>query len=81
MAQMIVRNIDDDVAARFKAKARKSGRSAEQLLRELVEREAQPAVDDILGKLDSIRETTVGKPVVDPVTIIREDRDTGHGRL
>jgi len=81
MAQMIVRNIDEDVAARFKAKARAAGKSAEQLLRELVEKEAQANVEEILRDLDAIRETTKGKPVVDPVKSIREDRDTGYGRL
>lgn len=81
MAQMIVRKLDDDVAEQFKAKARKAGKSAEQLLRELVEREARPSVAEVLHDLDAIRETTKGKPIVDPVTSIREDRDTGHGRL
>ena len=81
MAQMIVRNIDDGVAERFKARAKAEGKSAEQLLRELVETAARPDIAEILGDLDAIRETTRGRPVVDPVTSIREDRDSGYGRL
>jgi plasmid stability protein len=81
MAQMIVRNIDDETAARFKARAKAAGKSAEQLLRELVEEEACRNIEGILNDLDAIRETTKGKPVVDPVASIREDRDSGYGRL
>lgn len=81
MAQMIVRNIDDEVARRFKAKAKAQGKSAEQLLREIVAREAEPADGDALNALATIRATTRGKPGVDPVEIIRQDRDTDHGRL
>ena len=51
MAQMIVRNLDDAVAERFKAKARASGKSAEQLLRELIESAAAPDVTEILRDL------------------------------
>ena len=81
MAQMIVRNLDDAVAERFKAKARASGKSAEQLLRELIESAAAPDVTEILRDLDAVRETTRGRPVVDPVESIRQDRDSGYGRL
>ena len=31
--------------------------------------------------LDAVRETTRGRPVVDPVESIRQDRDSGYGRL
>jgi len=80
MAQMLVRNIDDEVAARFKARAKAEGKSAEQVLRELIDRYAARSVEERLAALDAIRATTIGKPVVDPVSIIRQDRDTGHGR-
>ena len=80
MAQMLVRNIDDEVAARFKARAKAEGKSAEQVLRELIDRYAARSVEERLAALDAIRATTICKPVVDPVSIIRQDRDTGHGR-
>lgn len=81
MAQMIVRNIEADVADRFKERAKAAGKSAEQLLRELIEREVGPTATEILAELDAIRETTRGNAVVDPVAAIRHDRDTGYGRL
>jgi plasmid stability protein len=80
MAQMIVRNIDDETAERFKAKAKAAGKSAEQLLRELMAEHVKPSKEEILRQLDEIRATTVGKPVVDPVKSIREDRDSNYGR-
>ncbi|MBN9434252.1 MAG: hypothetical protein J0I45_17615 [Bosea sp.] len=80
MAQMLVRNIDDAVAERFKQRAKADGKSAEQVLRELIDRYAARPVEERLAALDAIRATTIGKPVVDPVAIIRQDRDTGHGR-
>lgn len=80
MAQMLVRNIDDAVAERFKQRAKADGKSAEQVLRELIDRYAARSVEERLAALDAIRATTIGKPVVDPVATIRQDRDTGHGR-
>lgn len=81
MKQMLVRNIDDETASRFKARAQAEGKSAEQALRDLIARYANPSKEDILRLADEIRRKTVGKNAVDPVTLIRRDRDTDHGRL
>ena len=78
MAQMIVRNIDDEVAARFKARARREGKSAEQVLRELVSDYARRDQEEFWAIADRIRESTKGKPVIDPVASIREDRDNDY---
>ena len=81
MKQMLVRNIDDDVAERFKAKARAEGKSAEQALRDLMVQYARPSKEEALRVLEEIRKTTVGKSAPDAVELIRRDRDTDHGRL
>ena len=81
MKQMLVRNIADEVAARFKRRARAEGKSAEQALRDLIAEYARPAREQVLRRFDAIRERTIGKPIVDPVAVIREDRDSNHGRL
>jgi hypothetical protein len=81
MKQMLVRNIDDEVAERFKKRAEAEGKSAEQALRDLIARYAKPSKEDALRLFDEIRRTTVGKKAVDPVKLIRRDRDTDHGRL
>ena len=41
----------------------------------------KPTTEDLIRELDAIRETTKGKRAIDPVEIIRRDRDTDHGRL
>lgn len=80
MAQMLARNIDDGIAERFKARARAEGKSAEQVLRDLIADYASPTREEVLRRLDAVRETTKGKPVLDVVAMIREDRDLDHGR-
>lgn len=80
MAQMLARNIQDDVAERFKARAKAEGKSAEQVLRELIANYAERSIEERLKNLDAIRETTKGKSVLDPVALIRQDRDSDHGR-
>lgn len=81
MKQMIVRNINEEVAERFKAKAQSEGKSAEQALRDLIASYAKPSKEEALRLMDRIRSKTVGKDTLDPVKLIREDRDTDHGRL
>jgi len=81
MKQMIVRNIDDDTAERFKARAKAAGKSAEQALRELIADYAKPAKEEALRLMDRIRAKTAGKETLDPVELIRRDRDTDRGRL
>jgi plasmid stability protein len=79
MAQLLVRNLPDDVVARLKARAANENKSVEQLLREVIEREVQPSKDQVLSALREIREAS---PPFDhdSTAWIREDRDTGHGR-
>jgi len=80
MAQMLVRNIRDDVAERFKARARAEGKSAEQLLRELITKYSRPEPEAFWAEADRIRASTRGQPPLDVVGMIREDRDGDHGR-
>lgn len=79
MAQMIVRNIDEDVMAAFKALARQRGRSTEQQARELIEREVETASrwakfrrssDEMIEKWRA-----EGISFDDSTPLIREDRD------
>ena len=81
MGQILVRNLDEAVIEKLKAKAKAQGKSTEQFLRDLLSAEAGPDLEEVLVSLDAIRTSTRGKPVVDPVEAIREDRDTDHGRF
>jgi Zn-dependent peptidase ImmA (M78 family) len=80
MAQIIVRGIDDGVMAMFRAEAKRQGKSAEQLARELIEREAEldAAWERFNKRADEIRERLAKKygVVSDSSELIREDRDS-----
>lgn len=81
MAQMIVRGIDDEVMRRFKERAKKQGKSAEQAVRELIEQAAQEASThgDWFRRANEFRERMHRKYGPDPVSsaeLIREDRDS-----
>lgn len=61
MGQMVVRNIPDDVLDRFRKVAKKAGKSAEQLAREAIEKEAGTARDKVIAEIIRVRKLT--KPV------------------
>ncbi|MCK6450177.1 MAG: hypothetical protein L6R19_04860 [Alphaproteobacteria bacterium] len=77
MAQVVIRNIDDDVIERLKAKARANKKSLEQTLRETLIEAARPSRRSLLAKLERIRALTPKRPKAAPLAeeIIREDRD------
>ena len=81
MAQVIIRNIEDDVVASLKARAERERKSLEQLLREIMKREARPSADELIAIAKRVR--AMGKPApanMDATDLIREDRDNDHGR-
>lgn len=81
MAQVLVRNLDDDVVARLKAQAANENLSLEQFLRNLLTRSTKPKLSkaDYFAAVAAIR-ATVKPGGLDPTDLIREDRDTDHGR-
>ena len=80
MGQVIIRNIDDRVLERLKARAMAQHKSLEQSLRELLTDAARPSRAELLADLDRIRAMTPpSKPGASFPTaeeLIREDRDT-----
>jgi plasmid stability protein len=79
MGQILVRNLDDMVVERLKATARSRGQSLEQTVRDVLTEAVQASRDEFWALADRIREETRGAPL-DPVAVIREDRDKDHGR-
>jgi antitoxin FitA len=77
MAQVIVRNLPDDVVARLKARAARQKRSLEQELREILSEAARPSRAEIIAEIDRIRAMTPQKLQSDSTDLIREDRDRG----
>jgi plasmid stability protein len=75
MAQIIVRNLDDDVVARLKTRARDNDRSLEAEVRHILEQSAK--VDMAQARLIVMerRKKLQGRKFADSVELIREDRD------
>ncbi len=73
-SQVLVRNLDPDVVAALKRRARRRGHSLEQELREILTAAARPERNELLAEADRIRAMSPG-PLRDSVDLIREERD------
>jgi hypothetical protein len=80
MTKVLASEVDDAMVERFNARAEAEGKTPEQVLRHLIETYASPDRAAALARLDAIRSSTRGKPLPDPVALIRQDRDSDHGR-
>jgi plasmid stability protein len=81
MANLTIRNLDDDVVAKLKAQAKAHHRSLEAELREILSATVGPrAREDFLARADRIAAMTPKTYQTDSTLLIREDRDTDHGR-
>ena len=76
MAQVIVRNLDEDVVSSLKLKAELHGHSLEQELREILKRSAELTVEEKLALVDRIRAKQKRPLEDDSADLIREDRDS-----
>lgn len=76
MAEVLIRNIEDDVIERLKLKAKLHGRSLEQELREIL-RQATPLTVEQKLALSKLAQEMTPKGVVQTPSeiLIREDRD------
>ena len=79
MGQVVIRNIDDRVLERLKARAKAQHKSLEQSLRDLLTEAARPGRAELLADLERIRAMTpparVGAKYPTAEELIREDRD------
>ncbi len=77
MAQVVIRNIDDVVVERLKARAAAERKSLEQKLREVLAEAARPVPADVASELARCRAMSPpvlsGAPLVED--IVREIRD------
>jgi antitoxin FitA len=76
MAQVIVRNLDDDVVSSLKFKAELHGHSLEQELRNILKRAAELTSEEKLALADRIAAMTPRPLDTDSADLIREDRDS-----
>jgi plasmid stability protein len=79
MGQVVIRNIDDHVIERLKARAAAQRKSLEQCLRELLTDAARPSRVELLAEIERIRAMTpprkAGVTYPTAEQLIREDRD------
>lgn len=80
MAQVVIRNIDDRVVERLRARAAAQHKSLEQTLREVLTEAARPDRAELLAELERIRAMAPPRqPGADYPTaeqLIRDDRDS-----
>jgi plasmid stability protein len=74
MAQVIVRNLDEEVVSSLKAKLK--GHSLEQELRDILRRAGELNKEEKLALIDSIRSMRLRRLEDDSAELIREDRDS-----
>ena len=77
MAQVLVRDLPDQVVERLKAKAAAEGRSLEAYLRGVLEEASKFDRREFIALVNEIAETTRGRPQTDAVELIRKSRDEG----
>ncbi|MDP2299056.1 MAG: ribbon-helix-helix protein, CopG family [Pseudolabrys sp.] len=74
MADILIRNIDDDTARRLKEKAKAKGASVTETAREALKAYVKPSKEEAWAELDAFRKR-IGKISGDSTADIREDRD------
>jgi antitoxin FitA len=81
MGQVVIRNIDDGVIERLKARAIAQHKSLEQSLREVLTAAAQPNRAELLADVERLRNVIATREKPDAQypsaeELIREDRDS-----
>lgn len=76
MAQVLVRQLDDEVVDRLKRRAKEHGRSLQSEVRTILE-DAVPDYEGAWKRIDALRKRLKksGRPFSDSTDLIREDRD------
>jgi plasmid stability protein len=83
VANFHLRDIPEPVYDKLQARAKKAGRSVNKELLSIVEKDlARPTPEELLRRLHELRALIPPLPpdAPKPEDLIREDRDTDHGR-
>ncbi len=75
MGQILVRNLEDGVIERLKARARKADQSLEQTVRDILTEAASPSKDELWAEIDRLRKEA-GRVSLDATDLIRKERDS-----
>jgi plasmid stability protein len=82
VANFHLRDIPEPLYDKLQKRAKRAGRSVNKELLSIVEKElARPTPEELVARLHEIRRTIKLSPDAPrPEDLIREDRDTDHGR-
>ena len=81
MATITIRDLDDKIVAHLKERAARHNRSLESEIRQILAESIEaPPRKELLELAKCIRDMTPDVPQTDSAELIREDRDTDHGR-
>ncbi len=75
MVDILIRNVDEDIARRLKEKAAARGTSVNETAREALTSFVKPSRKELIQQLDRIRGMSPYSEV-DSTDLIREDRDS-----
>ncbi len=75
MGQLLVRDLDDEVIRRLKARAARNGRSTEAEHRAILEAAMRPSREELIAQARRFRDETRGRGGPTGVEIIRQLRD------
>lgn len=75
MAQVIIRNLDESVVRRLKARAADERKSLEQTLRDILSAAAEPTRAEKIEHLCRVQDMTPAGARILAEDLIREDRD------
>jgi plasmid stability protein len=75
MAQVVIRNIDDEAIRRLKARAARKGISLERELRTIVTDAARTDRSNFLQRAAAFRRRLAGRRHSDSTALIRKDRE------
>ena len=75
MADILIRNLDNEIARRLKEKAKANGASVNETAREAIKAYVKPSKEEAWAAADAIRKK-IGKVTGDSTKDIREDRDS-----
>jgi antitoxin FitA len=75
MAQILIRNLDETVVERLKAKARTHGRSLQAEAKDILEQSARIDIAEARKLADCIRKSFEGRKFDDSTELLQQDRN------
>ena len=74
MAQVLIRDLEDNLVARLKERAKRRGRSLQRELKDILEAASRQSALESRGLAERIRRQLGGRTHRDSVELLREDR-------